>query len=45
MIPDAMDDNLLAAEQIAALPEAGGIGGVVIGAVALAAHGWVRFFR
>lgn len=40
-----MDDTLHAAEQIGALLEAEGIGVVVIGAVALAAHLYVRFTR
>ena len=40
-----MDDNLREAERIAALLEAEGIGVVVIGAVALAAHRYVRFTR
>jgi len=42
---DEMDDNLHEAERIAALIEAEGIGVVVIGAVALAAHRYVRFTR
>lgn len=40
-----MNDTLHEAERIAALIEAEGIGVVVIGAVALAAHRYVRFTR
>ena len=32
-----------AAEEIAGIPESRGVGAAVIGAVALAAHGYVRF--
>ena len=37
------DDVIRAAEEVAEILESRGVGAVVIGAVALAAHGYVRF--
>ena len=37
------DEVIRAAEEVTGILESGGVGAVVIGAVALAAHGYVRF--